>query len=387
LKARRDDLPTPGTEPGFDFLESKTSPSAPQEDIPSETAQALNSEALEETDLIKEVSQPAEATVSDATQPTSPSAPISAPSDPSIPWYLQPSHKPTREPLTAEHSAREALPELPPNPPPLLQTLLEYISITSGLDDLQLLDLRHLDPPPALGSKLIMVIGTARSEKHLHVSADRFCRHLRREYGLRANAAGLLGRNELKIKLRRKAKRMKMLANIGGREPEGNLDDGIRTGWICCTVGKIEAHPEDTHIPGADIDNFIGFRDVQPGVTVVVQMFTEEKRAEIDLETLWGGVLRTHERRDAQAEEQLKALEEDVEGAKEKEDQAQQDSTPAPTPKSTSAASRPPSNAFPGENSSSRRWTKPKPTKGDFFPPASSRNAASQLRRIHTVGL
>jgi hypothetical protein len=107
---------------------------------------------------------------------------------------------------------------------------------------------------------------------------------------------------------------MKMLANVGGgrgEEAAGNLDDGIRTGWICCTIGRIEAHPEDTHVPGVSgQENFVGFRDVKPGVNVVVQMFTEEKRAEIDLETLWDGVLKTHERKDAVAEEQLRELEE-----------------------------------------------------------------------------
>ena len=159
-----------------------------------------------------------------------------------------------------------------------------------------------------------MIFATARSEKHLHVSADRFCRYLRREHGLRANAAGLLGRNELKIKLRRKAKRMRMFANMGGPMPEGNLDDGIRTGWICCTIGKIEAHPLDTSVPEEhQIDEFVGFRDTQPGVNVVVQMFTEEKRFETDLETLWGGVLKTHHMKNKRADETLEELKEDEE--------------------------------------------------------------------------
>ena len=238
--------------------------------------------------------------------------PVPSQQDNAIPWYLRQQssvQSPTLNPAE--------VPDLPPNPPPLLQTLLEYVSITAGLDDLQLLDLRNLDPPPALGPKLIMIIATARSEKHLHVAADRFCRWLRREHGLKANAAGLLGRNELKIKLRRKAKRMRMLANVGGAAPEGNIDDGIRTGWICCTLGKLEAHPDDTHMPGADVEQFVGFRDIKPGVNVVVQMFTEEKRAETDLETLWGGVLRTHQRKDKSADEALKELEQDIEDLEE----------------------------------------------------------------------
>lgn len=293
-----------------------------------------------------------------------------------LPWYLQ--NRPAPEPTQAA-----IIPDLPPNPPPLLQTLLEYVANTAGMDDLLIYDLRHLDPPPALGSSLIMVICTARSEKHLHVSADRFCRYLRREHHLKANAAGLLGRNELKIKLRRKAKRMKMLANVGGAEPEGNIDDGIRTGWICCTVGKIQAHPDDKAFVGArgQGEGFVGFNDVKPGVNVVVQMFTEEKRSEIDLETLWGGVLKTHARDDGKADEMIKALNEDIEAADleaevaEEERKALQDNKMKS--ESVSRPAPPPTHSF----------NRPRPTLGDAFPDASTFGDRQQLRRLHTVGL
>ncbi len=234
----------------------------------------------------------------------------SVPSTDALPWYLK-----QQASIPSQIQKPIEIPDLPKNPPPLLQTLLEYISNTAGLDDLEVLDLREIDPPPALGSKLIMVFATARSEKHLHVSADRLCRYLRREHGLKANADGLLGRNELKIKLRRKAKRMRMFANMGGSALEGsNIDDGIRTNWICCTIGKIPAHPLDTDVPGdgAGVE-FVGFRDVQPGVNVVVQMFTEEKRTETDLETLWNGVLKTHQTKNQRADELLEEVKEDEE--------------------------------------------------------------------------
>ncbi|EDU42274.1 hypothetical protein PtrSN002B_009741 [Pyrenophora tritici-repentis] len=296
----------------------------------------------------------------------------------SIPWYLK------QQSSVPSPIQPAVVPDLPPNPPPLLETLLEYVSVTAGLDDLELLDLRNLDPPPALGPKLIMIIATARSEKHLHVAADRFCRWLRREHSLKANAAGLLGRNELKIKLRRKAKRMRMLANVGGAPPEGNIDDGIRTGWICCTLGKLEAHPEDTHMPGDNVQEFVGFRDIKPGVNVVVQMFTEEKRAETDLETLWGGVLRTHQRNNKSADEALKELEQDIQdleadvGESEYETQrASQRVTEPPT--RPSKAATPPTPA--------QQMHRPRPTPGDFFPPASNPDTRKQMRRLHTIGL
>jgi hypothetical protein len=198
------------------------------------------------------------------------------------PWYLQ-VETPERAPRPL--SERQKIPELPVRPPPILEPLLKQVSIELGLDNLTLLDLRKLDPPPALGANLIMVIGTARSERHLHVSADRLCRWLRSTYKLRPSADGLLGRNELKLKLRRKAKRAKL---TGGSDE--NADDGIRTGWVCVDVGLIE--PAD----GVEIveqpQGFVGFGRRTDGVRLVVQMLTEEKREEIDLERLWGGILR-----------------------------------------------------------------------------------------------
>ncbi|KAF1846822.1 uncharacterized protein K460DRAFT_310447 [Cucurbitaria berberidis CBS 394.84] len=320
-------------------------------------------------------SSPVKTAIESASEEPTPPSPST-----SIPWYLR---QQSSVPSPAQKPAE--IPNLPPNPPPLLETLLDYVSITAGLDDLQLLDLRHLDPPPALGPKLIMLIATARSEKHLHVAADRFCRWLRREHGLKANAAGLLGRNELKIKLRRKAKRMRMLANVGGTMPEGNIDDGIRTGWICCTIGKIEAHPEDMNMPGDNVEDFVGFRDIKPGVNLVVQMFTEEKRAETDLETLWGGVLRTHQRKDKTADEALRELEEDLEELEnDPEDLGYetQHSAQASAQTQASDSSRPAATP-----ASTRRFHRPRASLGDFFPPATNSDARRQLRKLHTIGL
>ena len=307
-------------------------------------------------------------------------APASAPasSDSSLPWYLQNRSAPSPQQVAV-------IPDLPPLPPPFLPILLDNIANTAGLDDIQLLDLRHLDPPPALGPKLIMLLCTARSEKHLHVSADRFCRYLRRSHGLRANAAGLLGRNELKIKLRRKAKRMKMLANVGGRnpgdaDPMANLDDGIRTGWICCTVGKVEAHPEDINMPGDHVEGFVGFREGKPGVNIVVQMFTEEKRADTDLETLWGGVLKTHERKEGAAEALMKELDNGVEQEAEEDLEAVRETMAAEQASRRQSSLSPPP-------PSPRHFKTPRPSAGDIFPPAPSPRGLHQMRRIHSVGL
>ncbi|KAL9615037.1 MAG: hypothetical protein Q9167_000569 [Letrouitia subvulpina] len=205
-----------------------------------------------------------------------------------LPWYLQ-VETPRRE---SRHVLdQQQLPELPPDPPPLLQPILEHISVNLGLDDLTLLDLRHLDPPPALGANLLMILGTARSEKHLHVSADRFCRWLRTEHKLSPYPDGLLGRGELKLKMKRKARRARMLNKVGSSESSSS-DDGIRNGWVCVNIGMIEdgrvqeaAKEENTS------QDFIGFNDAAHEASVVVQMLTGERREELDLESLWKTML------------------------------------------------------------------------------------------------
>ena len=354
IARRKDEEDPTHTDPEFAFLGAKDPVEA---EIKDEQPTATTEAAI---------------AASSTTTTSSPGAPTPTPSTttPPIPWYLKQQSAP-RAPVLAAH-----IPDLPPNPPPILPALLEYLAITAGLDDLHLLDLRDLDPPPALGPKLIMLLATARSERHLHVAADRFARWLRREHGLKANAAGLLGRNELKIKLRRKAKRMRMLANVGGAMPEGNIDDGIRTGWICCTLSKVEAHPQDTHMPGDDVTEFVGFRDVKPGVNVVVQMFTEEKREETDLETLWGGVLRTRKREEGRADETVALLER--EGAEEgvEEEGSVGEAAPVEKPAATPLL---------------QQFKRPKSSAGDAFPDVdqvlSRKQMRGQMRRLHTVGL
>ena len=210
------------------------------------------------------------------------------------PWYLQ-----VENPQRASNPLleRQRIPELPSNPPPLLKPMLEHISINLGLDDLTIFDLRKLDPPPALGANLIMILGTARSEKHLHVSADRFCGWLKGTYKLNPYADGLMGRGELKLKMRRKARRARLLTSVGSSETS-TTDDGLRTGWICVNIGTIEdgrASAEQSNFTKQH--DYVGFGSQAEGAKVVIQMLTQEKREELDLEDLWGKTLRRHERK------------------------------------------------------------------------------------------
>lgn len=211
-----------------------------------------------------------------------------------LPWYLQVD---TPQKITSPLSERQQLPELPPNPPQLLQPILEYISVDLGLDDLALFDLRKIDPPTALGANLLMIIGTSRSEKHLHVSADRFCSWLRNTYKLSPYADGLLGRGELKLKLKRKARRAKLLSNVGSSEGS-SVDDGLKTGWVCVNLGTIDDGKNATEASVLP-EGFVGFGGQVKGTRIVVQMLTEQKREELNLEELWEGVLARYERKQA----------------------------------------------------------------------------------------
>jgi hypothetical protein len=209
----------------------------------------------------------------------------------STPWYLQSQHAVTK-PAPPEHLLeRQRIPGIPENAPAILQQILQYVSTDLGVDYLTLLDLRSLDPPAALGANLIMVVGTARGEKHLHVSADRLCRWLRSNHKLRPTADGLLGRNELKIKLRRKAKRMKVLAHVGSIDAPG-VDDGLRTGWVCVNISGVKTEGAEGKEAEHVEHGFVGFGESSADTTIIVHMLVEEKREELDLETLWNNRLK-----------------------------------------------------------------------------------------------
>lgn len=260
-----------------------------------------------------------------------------------VPWYLQEQPSlPERE--VNPFAERQRIPALPESPPAILQPLLNQISIDLGMDYLSILDLRRLyDPPPAFGVNLLMIVGTARSEKHLNVSADRLCRWLRSNYKLAPRADGLLGRNELKLKMRRKAKRSRIMTAAGG---SGQIpDDGTSTGWICVNLGTVEGGL----LPGAEQDpstapGFVGFSTSIRGAKIVVQLMTEEKRADVDLESLWQGMLDRQMRREAGADKAFG-----------REDAASSMESSLPSPSLFASPRRPRRASFAGEASPLQR--------------------------------
>ncbi|AEO66529.1 7a2c27fe-6df6-40fd-b289-c5cb6694908d [Thermothielavioides terrestris] len=244
------------------------------------TARLLSSPAIEER--VEERRDNGDR--NDNGEPTASSSSGSGASSSDVPWYLQ-VEAPRHPTLLHEPSP---LPDVPDGSPKLMEPLLRFVADELGMDDLSLLDLRALDPPAALGPDLIMLFGTARSERHLHVSADRLVRWLRGR-GVSAKADGLLGRNELKIKLKRMARKAKLLGT-SGLAARGE-DDGITTGWICVNLGLVGGSHEEVQM----VDEHgrpTGFGVPQTGTTIVVQMLTDSRRRELDLETLWSDKLK-----------------------------------------------------------------------------------------------
>ncbi|KAI9757167.1 MAG: Pre-mRNA-splicing factor cef1 [Chaenotheca gracillima] len=213
------------------------------------------------------------------------------------PWYLDIADQTFENPI----AERQRLPETPSDSPEILNPLLQHLSVDLGIDDLRLLDLRQLDPPPALGAKLMMLIGTTRSEKHLHVSADRLRHWARTHYNLNPVADGLLGKNEIKLKLRRRAKRAKLLGSSGSKASRSS-DDGITTGWVCVNLGAVKQ--DHVAAPPVPRSGFVGFGEQDTKTRLVVQLLTEEKRAEMDLETLWSDQMKRYYRQQATAKSQ-----------------------------------------------------------------------------------
>lgn len=204
--------------------------------------------------------------------------------DEETPWFLEeeaPRHIPNQH--------QQTLPAAPDGAPPVLEPLLKYVFEDMGLDDLSVFDLRELDPHAALGPNLIMVFGTARSEKHLHVSAGRFVRWIRKQHKFDAKADGLIGAGELRTKLRRLRKKAKLMGTNATIIPGG--DNGVSTGWICVSFNTDDG-VSDADASFDDTGRMAGFNAAAAGTTIVVQCMTEARRQELDLETLWQGILK-----------------------------------------------------------------------------------------------
>ncbi|KAK7416925.1 ATPase synthesis protein 25 mitochondrial [Neonectria magnoliae] len=201
-----------------------------------------------------------------------------------VPWFLEvdpPRHPPS------QHEVE--LPDIPDDAPAVVTPMLKYIFEDMGLDEISLLDLRDLDPPAALGPNLIMLFGTTRSERHLHISSGRLVRWLKRNYKIDARADGLIGPGELRTKLRRLRKKAKLMGTNTAIVPGG--DNGISTGWVCVNFSSNGGNSNEVE-SFDDTGRFSGFGASPTGTTIVIQCMTEARRNELSLESLWQGILK-----------------------------------------------------------------------------------------------
>ncbi|KAF3923962.1 hypothetical protein ABW21_db0200634 [Orbilia brochopaga] len=176
------------------------------------------------------------------------------------PWYLQEPLQPA--PRRFVSPLIEQMPEMPPNPPETLEPLLNFLLKDLSLSKMKVMDLRGLEPVPALGPNVLMILATARSERHMHIAADKCCRFMRGMLGgADVYADGLMGTGEMKLRERRERRK--------GKRRTAEEEEGLRVGWI----------------------------SVNSGQGLVVQILTGWKREELNLEGLWSRKINTSQKR------------------------------------------------------------------------------------------
>ncbi|KAK6531125.1 ATPase synthesis protein 25 mitochondrial [Arthrobotrys megalospora] len=221
------------------------------EDGGEESAAGL--ESLEETEVRAEEEE--EDIEYRSTEP-----PVSPPTSDGAPWYLQSPLQPA--PRRFVSPLIEQMPDLPPNPPENLDALLNYLIKDLSLSKIKIMDLRDIDPTPALGPNTIMILTTARSERHMTIASDKCCRFMRGILeGTEIYADGLIGRGEIKLRERRERRK--------GKRRTAEDEEAMRVGWIC----------------------------VNSGQGIVVQIMTGWKREQLNLEGLWSRKIHTSMKR------------------------------------------------------------------------------------------
>lgn len=166
-----------------------------------------------------------------------------------LPWYLQdPVHVNARRDALQQRQRQLPLPSLPDDCSSLIRSCIEYFVLEQGLTNVSYLDLKT---QTTLFES--MVVATARSERHLQASSENIVRWLKKTQGLSSRAEGLLTAVDMKVQRRRKMRKL----NMSLEEADQSVE---RNDWVCIDVQDEK---------------------------VLFQIFTEEKRGEVDLEALW----------------------------------------------------------------------------------------------------
>ncbi|ANB13870.1 Atp25p [Sugiyamaella lignohabitans] len=178
-----------------------------------------------------------------------------------IPWYLR-----NTDTIKATESlqSREPLPDFPFASPRSLENMAKYMIEDLGLVDLQIIDLRHVQPASPFGPNDIMLLCSGKGSRHLTKASQSLIGYVKQNYNQLADTEGILSSNFLRVYNRRLRKRAQRqgTANrefMAGGDSTGTMVD--RTGsWVVL----------DTKVDG-----------------IYIHIFTEERRSEVDLEGYW----------------------------------------------------------------------------------------------------
>ncbi|CAN6641733.1 hypothetical protein TRVA0_018S02762 [Trichomonascus vanleenenianus] len=170
-----------------------------------------------------------------------------------VPWYMR---DPDSIALSMPTHA-EPIPELPGSSPHSLEPIVHQMARELGLTEVEVLDLRDLDPPSSFGPNLIMVVASAKSERHLVRAATGLAKFVKNEFGVQADKDGILTANYHRVhqrRLKRKAKRQYFSVS------EAETAASRKSEWV---------------VMSCNLDG------------IVVQLFTGDRRQQVDLESLW----------------------------------------------------------------------------------------------------
>ncbi|KAK9236100.1 hypothetical protein V1525DRAFT_380175 [Lipomyces kononenkoae] len=169
----------------------------------------------------------------------------------STPWYL-------READThATVTDIAPLPDIPDDGPAEVTEILNYLATDLGLTELSLVDLRNRNTQ--FGPNAIMIVGTARSDRHLIRASEDLRVHLKKTYRAKSRIEGLVSNDNLKIQERRiKKKISKYTGDVSAYE--NDLRASAKNSWVFF----------DSRVKG-----------------IHIHVITSEKRWQLDLEGLW----------------------------------------------------------------------------------------------------
>ncbi|KAK9477523.1 hypothetical protein V1514DRAFT_353189 [Lipomyces japonicus] len=180
--------------------------------------------------------------------------------DGGVPWYLREAVKAAPAELTAhrEHN----LPDLPIDSTEELADVVGFLAKDLGLLELDVIDLRGRNT--ALGADAIMVVGSARSERHVARAAEELRVYLKKTHRAKVSVEGLVTKERLRVRERRVRKKLSRYT--------GDVSAYERT------LRQRQAFADDQAHWALVIARSRG---------LYVHVVTADKRWELDLEGLW----------------------------------------------------------------------------------------------------